>query len=861
MIDRSLTVTAPSLQRERGSRRTGLRVRTLIAVATASLSLACAAERGIAVRKPTVLLVRIAANVQEASSRKIVATAFFTPPGVVARPVVLSRTEVPIEIGQTDLPLTIDITLCLGDISTGVEGKTCPLAIALALRDTANALIDSVVAGPVDVGANTTATFPPVMLRRVGTIVVSPGTARLAIGDAQPMAAALVAPTGDTLASRPVKWTSSAPAIATVSTTGMVQGVRPGTATITASREEQSGSATITVPFQAVAQWTANPPSTTLGSGPSPWTSATSWARSASEIYVAGGGLLARFDGTNFTRLNTAQGFCCIESISGTASDNIFMVGSVAVEVSGNFVISTKGVAYLYNGTTALAMALPSTDNLTGVYAAAPNVAFAVGLMGTIHRYDGTAWTRMAVPTTRHLRGVCGFSPSDVYAVGDSGTTLHYDGTRWTSSQVAVNSHLASVYCAAPNAIFAGGYNGLAVVLHTTNGQTWTSLPLPPRSWGIRSISGTSARDVYAVGWNATMVHYDGTTWSQTPSPWDEWSTNLITVAAAPGIAIAGGAEGLTLVNRGQGWQKFGALPYYRDVWASSASNIIAVGSHGTIDRYDGTRWTSMDSRTSRTYLSVWGAAPNDVWAAGADGLLQHYDGTTWTLAPSPTTMYLERMWGSDARNIFAVGCCGSMVRHNGATWTVIPSGTQSSLHSIWGTSATDIFAVGDNGTIVHFDGSQWTPMQSPTTESLLDVWGTGPRNVYAVGGNETILRYDGTAWRVEKTARSGSTYHAVWGSGPEDVYAIGCGTPAISARFDGTRWRGPLPVCAWKMTGFPAGGAVAVLWSRFAYFGLSPNGQLGASHATASSGFEGPPPRPVLPGNADRTLPNGWRP
>src|SRR5690242_9339042 len=89
----------------------------------------CAAERGVVARRPTVLLLRVSADVQEPTGRKIAATAFFTPPGASAQPVVLARSEFDVDIGQTELPFTVDITLCLGDVSSGVAGKTCPLSL------------------------------------------------------------------------------------------------------------------------------------------------------------------------------------------------------------------------------------------------------------------------------------------------------------------------------------------------------------------------------------------------------------------------------------------------------------------------------------------------------------------------------------------------------------------------------------------------------------------------------------------------------------------------------------------------------------------------------------------------------------
>jgi uncharacterized protein YjdB len=63
---------------------------------------------------------------------------------------------------------------------------------------------------------------------------------------------------------RPVTWSSSNPGIATVTSTGLVRGVAPGTSTITATSEGKSGTATVTVAPPPVASVSVNPSTETL---------------------------------------------------------------------------------------------------------------------------------------------------------------------------------------------------------------------------------------------------------------------------------------------------------------------------------------------------------------------------------------------------------------------------------------------------------------------------------------------------------------------------------------------------------------------------------------------------------------------
>jgi uncharacterized protein YjdB len=82
----------------------------------------------------------------------------------------------------------------------------------------------------------------------VATVSVSPSPASVAVGGGQPMTATLRDANNNVLTGRAVAWSSDGPSIASVNaSTGLVTGVSPGSATITATSEGQSGTSVITV--------------------------------------------------------------------------------------------------------------------------------------------------------------------------------------------------------------------------------------------------------------------------------------------------------------------------------------------------------------------------------------------------------------------------------------------------------------------------------------------------------------------------------------------------------------------------------------------------------------------------------------
>jgi acid phosphatase type 7 len=81
----------------------------------------------------------------------------------------------------------------------------------------------------------------------VASVTVSPSTASVTIEGTKQLTAVARDASGNTLSGLTLTWTSSNPAVATVSSTGLVKGVALGSATVTAATGGKSGSAAIAV--------------------------------------------------------------------------------------------------------------------------------------------------------------------------------------------------------------------------------------------------------------------------------------------------------------------------------------------------------------------------------------------------------------------------------------------------------------------------------------------------------------------------------------------------------------------------------------------------------------------------------------
>ena len=185
--------------------------------------------------------------------------------------VVVDPPTATIEQGQT-LALTAHALSADGDTLSGRIVTWTTSDSAIATVNAAGVVTATGVGGPITItaaaeGASGTAaiTVTPIP---VASVVVDPATATIEEGDTIVLVARTVAASGDTLTGRPVSWTSSDTAIATVDGAGIVTGVNAGgPVTITATAEGVSGTASVTVTAPAIAAIDISPDSTSVDVG------------------------------------------------------------------------------------------------------------------------------------------------------------------------------------------------------------------------------------------------------------------------------------------------------------------------------------------------------------------------------------------------------------------------------------------------------------------------------------------------------------------------------------------------------------------------------------------------------------------
>ena len=216
-------------------------------------------------------------------------------------------------------------------------------APAVAIVSTTG-LVTTVTVGTATISATTEGivgtaaiTVTPVPVASVG---VSPATASLVLGTTQQLTANARDAAGAALTGRTVTWSSSAPAVATVSTTGLVTTIAVGTATISATADGIVGTAAITVTPVPVASVGVSPATASLPVGATQQVTvsardaagaaltgrAVTWSSSASAVAtVSATGVVTAVAAGSATITATVEG------ITGTAAITVTPIATITI--------------------------------------------------------------------------------------------------------------------------------------------------------------------------------------------------------------------------------------------------------------------------------------------------------------------------------------------------------------------------------------------------------------------------------------------------------------------------------------------------------------------------------------------------
>jgi hypothetical protein len=346
-----------------------------------------------------------------------------------------------------------------------------------------------------------------------------------------------------------------------------------------------------------------------------------------------------------------------------------------------------------------------SPDVLNAVSARSAGDVWAVGYYGSatgqktlILHWNGTGWKKFASPSpggNDTLTGVSADSATDAWAVGSYQVScstggveqktliLRWNGISWkqfaSPNPDRCTNELTAVNAVSASDAWAVGSYGFAFGSHTLvlrwNGSSWkrvTTAPSPGSRDALTGVSADSATDAWAVGaylssgdCGCTLIlHWNGTSWKQVPSPSPGAADNQLN-----GVSARSGSNAWAV-----GWQNPGAAAY-----------------KSLILHWDGTKWSPKPSPNpgpsacDNQLQGVSADSATDAWAVGPPNcgttngpLILHWNGGSWQLVAAPPTpapdLAVNGVSAASATDAWAVGAYQTplvtlALRWNGTRW------------------------------------------------------------------------------------------------------------------------------------------------------------------------------------------------
>jgi hypothetical protein len=220
---------------------------------------------------------------------------------------------------------------------------------------------------------------------------------------------------------------------------------------------------------------------------------------------------------------------------------------------------------------------------------------------------------------------------------------VHWDGNTWVLKRILYQGGIwtiKTIYAFNENDIWFSGY------MRYYNGN-FIELIIPSilQGWSINKLWGTSSSDLYAVGNEGNIAHYNGSSWTKIESGtnldvydiWGNYNTrenkwDIFAVAAKRAVnfnkiilKISNNIVDASISTAGIPQSIYG-------IWFNNKTHyIVGSGIYRKKDINSSEPWMALHEGLTNYYIeSVRGNDINDVMLCGSFGELLHFNGLTW---------------------------------------------------------------------------------------------------------------------------------------------------------------------------------------------------------------------------------------
>ncbi|QTA83005.1 CalX-like domain-containing protein [Desulfonema limicola] len=505
------------------------------------------------------------------------------------------------------------------------------------------------------------------------------------------------------------------------------------------------------------------------------------WGSSGSDVFAAGSnGTILHYNGISWRQMD-ARTQNDLTKIWGSSGANVFVSGD-------------KGTILHYDGTGWVPMITNNNKNIYNLWGISDADVFAVGGNGAILHYNGSQWFPMDSGTAMNIFSIWGTTGSDILAAGIN-TLLHYNGRNWIKASDRL-LHFRCMWGSSGSGIYIGGTdpdNNDTGFIYQYNNLELSKININP-AIPVYGLWGSSNSEIFAVGGNqdtgGTILYFDGKNWNPAWQQSDKGFTKKLESlwGTSENNVFAVGEQGTVMHYDGKNWSflNSGTKESLRGIWGYDENNIFTAGDQGTILNFDGKKWVSMPGNTNRDLYQVWGYQENpgskpELFTAGENGIILYHDGNEWSSMDSKTTRTLRNIWGYSGTDVYAAGDGGTILHYNGNQWSSLNSGIKKNIRGLWGSSGNNVYAAGDSelgGTtaVLKYNGLQWKALSADelfltTQDYFLTIWGRSFDNVFLAGfnninlteNNAVIRHFNGKTWNT-MSINADSIISSIWG-------------------------------------------------------------------------------------------------
>ncbi|MCC6431395.1 MAG: Ig-like domain-containing protein [Gemmatimonadaceae bacterium] len=393
----------------------------------------------------------------------------------------------------------LDSTGATIDVGGVVWSSSNASVASVSSAGVVTALLPGTARIAVSAGGKSATADITVAARDVASVVVNPPTLSIRVGVSTPLQALTLDAEGGTLTGRAVTWNSSAPAIATVSASGVVTGVAAGAATITATSAGRVGQAAVTVTLPPVQTVTVSRALDTIGVTGS--VTKTAVLRDASNTVLTGRAL-------SWSSSNVA-----VATVSSTGNVLGLAPGTVTISATSEGRIGNSTVVVLARLASAVILTPATTTLIVGV---------TQQLSAQITDAQGNLLTGRPIAYASDAPTVASVSASGLVtalAPGTARITATSEGKTGVSTVQVIPVPVASVQVTPATAtLLTGRTQQLTATPRSAAGTVLTGRVI---TWatgapGIATVSATGLVSAIAPGIALVLATIDGVTQSAT---------------------------------------------------------------------------------------------------------------------------------------------------------------------------------------------------------------------------------------------------------------------------------------------------------------------------------------------------------